>query len=443
LDKIKITPFSEAKDWESTVFELKLVLKQAWKDQTLDIGLYLSDDKYAATKAKTKEAATADKLIYYILSVGSVRGSYARNAIIAAQSPTAQPHIDEDDGYSLFKYFNSIFTSTEEHKTSLPMAQQTFHSLRQKQKESAADYIARTDLAVSTLAKLGEPVSANTWIFTLVNGLKATFEETRKGVMFGRPGFDTVLAVKDSIINEEIISTAGTPKDKGKDVKEKDSTAFAVADHSNLSCHYCGIKGHIQPDCRKKKCDEQQGTQSKGKTLSPKGKGGKNKSNRKGKGKTNKGKHGGNRQSNNWWTHENASSDTGFDGSYSYSKGQAQPWNSYKGQQQPSSLDGKGHSYGNGKGKGRGRGWSSGNFPSDCSGSYANVHQDSSIDHDTYSQSQWSDSSSQRWAEEHQDLTFVLLDNAHFKEESSSSRRSLLLLLPLINFFHMMTLHHY
>ena len=32
LDKIKITPFSEAKDWESTVFELKLLLKQAWKD---------------------------------------------------------------------------------------------------------------------------------------------------------------------------------------------------------------------------------------------------------------------------------------------------------------------------------------------------------------------------------------------------------------------------
>jgi hypothetical protein len=100
------------------------------------------------------------------------------------------------------------------------LAQQNFHSLRQKQKESAADYIARTDLAVSTLAKLGEPVSANTWIFTLVNGLKPTFEEIRKGVMFGRAGFDTVIAVKDSIINEEIVS--GHTKDKGKESKEKD-----------------------------------------------------------------------------------------------------------------------------------------------------------------------------------------------------------------------------
>ena len=132
LDKIKITPFSEAKDWESTVFELKLLLKQAWKDTALDIGLYLSDDRYAAGLKKTKAAVTADRLIYYILSVGSVRGSFARNAIIAAQSPTAQPHIPEDDGLSLFKYFNSTFTSTEEHKTSLPLAQQTFHALRQK-----------------------------------------------------------------------------------------------------------------------------------------------------------------------------------------------------------------------------------------------------------------------------------------------------------------------
>jgi hypothetical protein len=78
LDKIKITPFSEAKDWESTVFELKLLLKQAWKDITLDIGLYLSDDRYAAGIKKTKAAITADRLIYYILSVGSVGPSPVR-----------------------------------------------------------------------------------------------------------------------------------------------------------------------------------------------------------------------------------------------------------------------------------------------------------------------------------------------------------------------------
>ena len=117
LDKIKITPFSEAKDWESTVFELKLLLKQVWKDPTLDIGQYLSDDSYAASKTKSKAAITADRLIYYILSVGSVRGSFARNAIIAAQSTSAQPHIPEDDGFSLFKYIFSIQFSHQPKNT--------------------------------------------------------------------------------------------------------------------------------------------------------------------------------------------------------------------------------------------------------------------------------------------------------------------------------------
>ena len=167
--------------------------------------------------------------------------------------------------------------STEEHKTSLPLAQKNFHSLQQKSKESASAYIARVDLAVSNLTKLGEPVSDNTWIYALTNGLRTEFEETRKGVLFARTGFDTVLAIKESIINEEIV--LGNGKDKVKEsTKEKDSTAFAATDHSHLSCHYCGIKGHIQPDCRKKKRDEQKGDFQKGtKLYKPKGKGGKNK----------------------------------------------------------------------------------------------------------------------------------------------------------------------
>ena len=226
LDKIKLTPFSDAKDWESTVFELKLLLRQAWKDTSLDILKYITDDKYAAT-AQTSASASATKanqLLYYILSVGSVRGSFARNAILAAQSSTAQPHIPDNEGLELFKHFNSTFISTEEHKTSLPAAQRTFHSLKQKTKESASVFIARTDLAVSTLNKLGEPVSANTWIYALANGLKADFDDTRKGVLFGRPGYDTVLAVKESIINEEIV--LATIKDnvtKTKDTSDKDS----------------------------------------------------------------------------------------------------------------------------------------------------------------------------------------------------------------------------
>jgi hypothetical protein len=124
LDKIKITPFSESKDWESTVFELKLLLRQAWKDPSLDIIKYLTDERYALSESATPAAAKANPLIYYILSVGSVRGSFAaRNAIIAAQSSTAQPHIKDNEGLELLNYFNNTFISTEDHKTSLPSAQ--------------------------------------------------------------------------------------------------------------------------------------------------------------------------------------------------------------------------------------------------------------------------------------------------------------------------------
>jgi hypothetical protein len=76
--------------------------------------------------------------------------------------------------------------------------------------------------------------------------------------MFERPGSDTVLAINESIINEEVVLGNGNQTDKAKDSnKDKDSTVFSAADLSHLSCHYCGIKGHIQPDCRKKKRDEQ------------------------------------------------------------------------------------------------------------------------------------------------------------------------------------------
>jgi hypothetical protein len=39
-------------------------------------------------------------------------------------------------------------------------------------------------------------------------------------------------------------------------IKSSDKGKGKKRDHSNLTCHYCGKKGHIQPDCRKKKKDD-------------------------------------------------------------------------------------------------------------------------------------------------------------------------------------------
>jgi hypothetical protein len=113
LDKVKITPYSESKDWESTAFELKLLLQQVWRDKALDIIKYLTDVTYASHAMGSPAQIKADKLIYYILSAGSVRDSFARNTIIAAQSKTAQPHIPDNEGLLLYNHFDHIFVSKD------------------------------------------------------------------------------------------------------------------------------------------------------------------------------------------------------------------------------------------------------------------------------------------------------------------------------------------
>ena len=284
LDKIKqIPPFSDAKDWESTVFELKLILQQVWRDKNLDIIKYLSDDTYASSMDGSVSKSRADKVIYYILSSGSARGSFARNTIIAAQSKTAQPHIPDNEGLRLYNHFDATFVSNDDHASSLPIAQKKFHSLQQKNNEKASDYIARVDLAVSNLAKLGENVSHNTWIYNLANGLRAEYKETRNGVNFAKPGFQTVLEVKKSILNEESVSNNEPGKTK-QTPSDKTDTAFIAKDHKDKTCHYCNKQGHIAPECRKKLRDKSNGIDV---SKPIKGKGGKQKPTKgfKGKGK--------------------------------------------------------------------------------------------------------------------------------------------------------------
>ncbi len=370
LDKIKITPFSDAKDWESTLFELKLVLRQVWRDKTLDITQYITDETYAASVYDTHSQKKVDELIYYILSTGSVRGSFARNAIIAALSTTAQPHIADNEGLSLLLYFNNIFVFHDEHATSLPIAQQKFHSLKQKKNETTNNYIARVDLAVSSLSKLGEPVSQNTWIFALVKGLRSEYEETKKGVNFAKPGFQTVKDVKKSILSEESIMDNASGKQKHK-LDDKTDTAFSANENKNKTCHYCNKMGHVAPECRKKQRDKAAGattsktSKSKGGKSQPKGKGnggkGKNESNdRKPKGA--------------YWCDNCQVSTHSTD--YCRAKPQTSETNAY-GKGEKGSVF---YSKGKGKPSGKSQGWSNSNFPSDYSGAFANTAADSYSD---------------------------------------------------------------
>jgi hypothetical protein len=350
IDKVKITPFSDSKDWESTVFELKLILQQVWSDKALDIIKFLIDKKYALSAQGSPQQIKADKLIYYVLSSGSVRGSFARNTTIAAQSPSAQPYIPDNAGLLLYDHFEATFVSNDEHATNLPIAQRKFHALKQKNNETASAYIGRVDLAVSDLTKLGEPVSHNTWIFTLANGLRPEFSETRKGVNFAKAGFQTVLEVKNSILTEESIynNQPGNNKQKNDD---KTDTAFMANDHKDKTCHYCNKKGHIAPDCRKKIKDKSNGIDVS-KNQKGKGKNGRPTNSKGQKGKNKGNTHGSTQRGSYWCDHCQTTSH-----STDYCRAQQkQPYyesfpDKGKGKQ-PSS---KGKSYG------RGQGWSKGN----------------------------------------------------------------------------------
>src|SRR5712671_2909717 len=56
------------------------------------------------------------------------------------------------------------------------------------------------------------------------------------------------------IINEEA-HRSGSLLNSAKVAPIK-SSSNKKKDHANLTCHYCNKKGHIKPDCRKKKKDE-------------------------------------------------------------------------------------------------------------------------------------------------------------------------------------------
>ncbi len=214
---------------------------------------------------------------------------------------------------------------------------------------------------MSSLAELGERVSDNTWIFTLANGLRSEYSETRNGFNFSKPGFQTVLEVKTSILNEEIIFN-NQPGNKSKNKHdEKTDTAFLANDHKDKTYHYCNKKGHIAPDCRRKVRDKAQDTTvSKGKrkqnSSSAKGRG-------KGKGKSSQPQHKG----SYWCDHcQTTSHSTDYCRAHPYTE---PPLSKGKGKGKNPASKGTAH--------GRGKGWSSGNFPSDCSGLFANVAPDS------------------------------------------------------------------
>ena len=77
---------------------------------------------------------------------------------MASQHEDAVPRVKMNKGRRLFQLFQSIFLQKSKDQANLPKALSTFNSLKMEKKESAKDYIARVDMAVSDLALLNERV---------------------------------------------------------------------------------------------------------------------------------------------------------------------------------------------------------------------------------------------------------------------------------------------
>ena len=223
LMKSTLPQFSNEGDWEMAMFELSLVLDRVWphKDD-LDIMEYMTNPSYhSSTDLKRR----ADCLIYFALTTAAKKGSYAKLQIVAASHKDAVPCVLKNEGKKLFQMFQVLFTMTNLHQASLPTVRAEFYAITMKENETILQYTSRVDITVATLAKLGEKISTGAWIYALGNGLKHEFKDCKDGILYNRPGYDTILSVKTKLLSEEAVLTSKNKKassEHTRAVKEKE-----------------------------------------------------------------------------------------------------------------------------------------------------------------------------------------------------------------------------
>jgi hypothetical protein len=100
-------------------------------------------------------------------------------------------------------------------------------------------------------------VSDTQYCLILLNALPTSYEVVATTILAsGAPSSLSYSEIIARILNKEgrrsgalaALNSARAPSKSGGKKKRKD--------HSDLTCHYCNKKGHIQPDCQTKKQDE-------------------------------------------------------------------------------------------------------------------------------------------------------------------------------------------
>jgi len=116
-----------------------------------------------------------------------------------------------------------------------------------------APQLAKLNEARVQLSNSGMGVSDTQFCLILLNTLPSSYEVVASTLLASGPAS----SLKHSEITARILNEEGRKSGPSGSL----NTARAQAgnqDHSNVTCHYCHKKGHIQRDCRKKKRDEKE-----------------------------------------------------------------------------------------------------------------------------------------------------------------------------------------
>jgi hypothetical protein len=123
-----------------------------------------------------------------------------------------------------------------------------------------APQLAKLNELRVALANTNMGVTETQYSLILLNALPSSYETVATILLASGPA----TSLKPSDISTRVINKEGWQSGPGTSlnaaactpIKSSDKGKGKKWDHSTLTCHYCGKKGHIQPDCCKKKKDD-------------------------------------------------------------------------------------------------------------------------------------------------------------------------------------------
>src|SRR6266850_7135010 len=122
-----------------------------------------------------------------------------------------------------------------------------------------AAQLAKLNEAHVSLSNASMGVTDIQFCLILLNTLPTSYEVMASTILAsGAPSALSHTEIIVRIINEEgCRALSGSSLNVARAAPIKSSGGKkGKKDHSSLTCHYCQKKGHIKPDCRKKKQDE-------------------------------------------------------------------------------------------------------------------------------------------------------------------------------------------